>query len=133
MGKQIRLGKIMDKSLQLLALFNKRAKLICLNGYTQFQILNELKSFHELQNDSNTSKIDSDNAIFNQKNDKLQFDRKIDQHYCSNLYFDDELDEMFSQINSVTKNVNPGTLEELSQIDDLLDNPRIKDIKDITL
>ncbi len=124
---------MMDKCLQLLSLFNKRSKLICLNGYTHFQILNELKSFHELQNDSDIPKIDSNNTIFNPKNDKLQFDRKIEQHYCNDLYFDNNLDELFSQIYAITKDVNLERFEELSQIDELLDNPRINNIKDITL
>lgn len=123
----------MDKCLKMLALFNKRSKLIYLNGHTKFQILNELKVFNEILDDKELVKLDLNNFIFNNNFDAYKLDRKISQHNCTNLYFDFYIDDIFFEINRKCKNVKFENLSEFIIIDEYLNNPRIKDIKDITI
>jgi hypothetical protein len=123
----------MDTSTKLLALFNKRAKLLYLNGFTKFQILSELQIFYEKINEKDLAKIDLDNFIFSNNNDKLQLNRKINQHFCNHLYFDEHFDDYFEKINKICKSVNIEDSTEFKLIDNFLDNPRISSINDITL
>ena len=118
----------MDKCLKMLGLFSKRAKILYLNGYSKFQIFNELNIFLEKQTNFNLTKLDLNNTIFNHSKDKLQLERKVNQHYCNELYLDNEVDNLFLEINKATKNINYDNFKELKLIDKFLDNPRIKDI-----
>ncbi|MGD1816694.1 MAG: hypothetical protein ACPKNR_06640 [Pleomorphochaeta sp.] len=122
----------MNKSLKLLTLFNQRAKLLYLNGYTKFQILNELRDFYEIGNNDNLTKIEIDNAIFNRV-DEFKLDRKIKQHLCNNLFLNDDIDLLFSKINKKCLNVKLNNFKEFEIVDSLLDNPRIPAVEDITL
>ncbi len=124
---------MMDNSKKLLALFNKRAKLLYLNGFTKFQILSELQIFYEKIDENELAKIDLDNFIFNNNSDKLQLNRKINQHFCTHLYFDEHFDDYFEKINQICKNVKVEDSNEFKLIDTFLDNPRIASINDITL
>ncbi|MDC7249532.1 MAG: hypothetical protein PQJ49_06430, partial [Sphaerochaetaceae bacterium] len=123
----------MDNSKKILTLFNKRAKLLYLNGFTKFQILNELQIFYEKIDENDLAKIDLDNFIFSNNSDKLQLNRKIKQHFCNHIYFDEHFDDYFEKINKICKNVNVEESNEFKLIDNFLDNPRIAEINDITL
>ncbi len=123
----------MDKCLKLLSLFNKRSKLIYLNGHTKFQILTELKVFNEILDDKELVKLDLNNFIFNNNFDSNKLDRKIVQHNCNNLYFDFYIDDIFFEINRKCKNIKFDNLSEFILIDEYLNNPRVKDFKDITI
>lgn len=123
----------MKKCLKMLALFNKRAKLLFLKGHTKFQILSELKLFLDLIDEDSLTKIDFDNNIFNNEDKDFNINRKIDFHSCENLFFNEDFDSKFIDINDTCKNVDFNDLEELSLIDEFLDNQRIAEINDITL
>ncbi len=122
----------MEKCKKMLRLFNKRIKFLYLNGYTKFQILNELKVFYDLEDSSYISKIDIDNNIYNKETD-YQLDRKIHQHFSKELYFSDRFDSKFSAINKINTPSNIDNFEEFKLIDELLENPRIPFANDITL
>ncbi|MGD1822104.1 MAG: hypothetical protein ACPKM0_04985 [Pleomorphochaeta sp.] len=121
----------MEKCKKMFSLFNKRIKLLYQNGYTKYQILNELKDFYNLQ-DKDISTIDNSNNIFD-KQSKLQLDRKIGQHFSKVIYVNEAFDDKFIEINEICNKVKFDKLLEFQILDEMLDNPRLSFTKDITL
>lgn len=122
----------MEKSKKILSLFNQRIKQLYLNGYTKFQLLNELRIFYQIEDEKDKTLVNRDNNIF-LRNDTNLINRKINKHFSKELFFNESFDEKFVEINKYTKKISISDCDEFKLVDEFLDNSRIKDIKDISL
>lgn len=121
----------MEKCKKILSLFNKRFKSLYLNGFSEYQILKEIRIFYKLENEEILSFINNRKEILEKNNEILT--KKIGTHFCNKIYINDKIDYNFTKINKICNNTNYKNLDEFQLIDELLDNPRIPYIEDITL
>ncbi len=122
----------MEKCKKILSLFNKRFKSIYLNGFSEYQILKEIRIFYDLEDEDLLTFLDNRKEVIIDDDDDI-ITKRIGNHFCNKIYIDDDIDNKFININKICNNVDYASLSEIQLIEDLLDNPRIPYFEDITL
>jgi len=121
----------MEKCKKILSLFNKRFKCLYLNGFSEYQILKEIRIFYKMEEEVLLTYLDNREDSIQNNEDIIS--KRVGNHFCNKIYIDDNLDNKFIEINKICKNVDYNNLSQIQLIEDLLDNPRIPYFEDITL